>query len=272
MSYARDLLRTRELLGNLVQREIKGKYRRTVLGQLWSLLNPLATMLVYTVVFSFIFQARPRVGDPSGLDIYPLWLMSGLLAWSFFTRAVTGGLSSIVSNAGLIKKVYFPRMHLPFAVTLSTGFNWLFELGVLIAAIWLFGGFPIPWIPLLLVFMVLLGLLATGIAMLLAIVNVHFRDTQHFTAIVISMWFYLTPVIYPISLVETAAAQRGDWILTVYRLNPMERFIAVFRNLLYDNTWPALDDSLVCFVWAIGAFLLGYVVFVNNEKRLAELL
>ena len=86
------------------------------------------------------------------------------------------------------------------------------------------------------------------------------------------MWFYLTPVIYPISLVETAAAQRGDWILTVYRLNPMERFIAVFRNLLYDNTWPALDDSLVCFAWAIGAFLLGYVVFVNNEKRLAELL
>ncbi len=272
MPYARELLATRELLGNLVQREVKGKYRRTVLGQLWSLLNPLATMLVYTIVFSFIFRARPAVGDPSGLDIYPLWLMCGLLAWSYFTRVVTGGLNSIVSNAGLIKKVYFPRAHLPFAVTLSTGFTWLLELGVLIVALWIFGGFPIPWIPLLVVAMVLLALFATGVGMLLAIINVHFRDTQHFTAIVIQMWFYLSPVIYPISLVEEAAERHGEWILTLYRLNPMERFIAVFRDLLYDNAFPPLDDALVCVAWAVGAFAVGYAVFVRNEKRLAELL
>lgn len=272
MSYARDLLATRELLGNLVQREVKGKYRRTVLGQLWSLLNPLATMLVYTIVFSVIFRARPAVGDPSGMDIYPLWLLCGLLAWMYFTRVVTGGLASIVSNAALIKKVYFPRLHLLFAVTLSTGFTWLLELGVLIVALWVFGGFAIPWIPLLVVFMALLALFATGLAMLLAILNVHFRDTQHFTAIVMQMWFYLTPVIYPIGLVEDAARTNGEWLLTVYRLNPMERFVSVFRDLLYDNTWPHLDDALVCAAWAVGLFGIGYIAFVRHEKRLAELL
>ncbi len=272
MTYARDLFATRELLGNLVQREVKGKYRRTVLGQLWSLLNPLATMAVYTVVFSFIFRARPAVGDPSGLDIYPLWLLSGLLAWTYFTRVVTGGLSSIVSNAGLIKKVYFPRAHLPFAVTLSTGFTWLLELGVLVIVLWVFGGFPIPWIPLLALFMVLLALFATGLAMLLAILNVHFRDTQHFTAIVMQMWFYLTPVIYPVDLVEQAARDSGEWIITLYRLNPLERFVAVFRDLLYDNNWPPIEDALVCAAWGLGAFAIGYIVFVRNEKRLAELL
>src|SRR5690606_8401889 len=103
MSYFRELVETRELLGNLVAREVKGQYRRTVFGQLWSLINPIATMIVYSIVFGLIFRARPAAGDPSGLDIYPLWLMSGLLAWSFFSRVVTGGLGSVVSNSSLVK-------------------------------------------------------------------------------------------------------------------------------------------------------------------------
>lgn len=272
MTYARDLFATRELLWNLTLREVKGQYRRTVLGQLWSLLNPLATMLVYTVVFSFIFRARPAPGDPSGLDIYPLWLLSGLLAWTYFSRVASNGLNSIVSNAGLIKKVYFPRAHLPFSVALSTGFTWCIELGVLIIVLTIFGGFPLPWVPLLVVFMLLLALFAVGFAMIFSILNVHFRDTQHFVAIAMQMWMYLTPIIYPVTLVERAARDNGEWILFVYRLNPMERFVAVFRDLLYDNHWPPLDDALNCVAWGIGTFLIGYAVFVRNEKRLAEML
>src|SRR5690606_27276382 len=107
LAYLKELFATRELLANLTMREVKGKYRRTFFGQLWSLINPIATMIVYTIVFSFIFRARPAEGDPSGLNIYPLWLMCGLLPWSFFTRVVSGGLASITSNASLIKKVYF---------------------------------------------------------------------------------------------------------------------------------------------------------------------
>lgn len=272
MSYLRELFATRELLANLTMREVKGKYRRTVFGQLWSLINPLATMLVYTIVFSFLFRARPALGDPSGLEIYPLWLMCGLLPWLLFTRVVTNGMSSVVANAGLIKKVYFPRMQLPLAVAGSTGFTWLTEMALLAFVLSLAGSFVLPWVPLVLVFMVLLALFAVGLAMVLAIVNVHFRDMQHFTHIGLQMWMYLTPIIYPIALVETAAANHGDWILKVYRLNPMEGFVTVFRNMMYDNRWPDLNDSLMCFVWGLGMFTIGFIVFSRNEKRLAELL
>ncbi|WP_439565199.1 ABC transporter permease [Microcella sp.] len=272
MTYLRELIATRELLANLTMRDVKGQYRRTVLGQLWSILNPVATMIVYTIVFSVIFQARPAEGDPSGLNIYPLWLMCGLLPWTYFARVVNGGLSSIVSNSGLVKKVYFPRMHLPFSVTLSTGFTWSIELAVLSLAVLLFGGMPLPWLPLVVVVMVLLAAFASGLAMLLAILNVHFRDTQHFMSIVLQMWMYLTPIIYPISLVEAAAARQGDWVLFVYRLNPMERFVEVFRNLLYDNRMPDGADLLYCAVVALVSFGIGYLVFSRKERRLAELL
>jgi ABC-type polysaccharide/polyol phosphate export permease len=270
--YLNELIATRELLANLTMREVKGQYRRTILGQLWSVINPIATMLVYTVVFSVIFNARPRAGDPSGIDIYPLWLMSGLLAWTFFTRVVTSGLNSIVSNAGLIKKVYFPRMHLPLSAMLSTGITWSVELSVLAIAIWIFGGFPIPFIPLIVVAMLLLAMFAVGLGMMLAVLNVHFRDTKHFVSIILQMWMYLTPIIYPIQLVQDAAQRHGSWMLEIYRLNPMARFVEVFRNLLYDNRLPALDDSLYCVGTAVVIFTLGYLVFSRNEKRLAELL
>jgi ABC-2 type transport system permease protein len=273
MSYSRELWATRELLWNLTLREVRGKYRRTVLGQLWSLINPLASMLVYTIVFSFILRAQPEAGDPSGLDIYPLWLLAGLLPWTYFSRVTNGALASIVGNAQLVKKVYFPRMHLPLSLAGSIGFTWLIEMGVLVAVVWIFGGFPLPWLPLTVVFMVLLALFALGVGMLLAIANVHFRDTQHFVTIALQLWLYLSPIIYPIHLVESAAASSGhDWILTVYRLNPIERFVTVFRDLLYDNRWPALDDSLMCVAWAVAVFALGYLVFSRHEKRLAELL
>lgn len=272
MSTLKELVATRELLVNLTMREVSGKYRRTVLGQLWSLINPIVLMLVYTVVFNFIFRARPSEGDPSGIDIYPLWLMCGLLPWLYFMRVVNGGLTSIVSNAGLIKKVYFPRMHLPLSVALSTGVTWAMELGVLILALLIFGAMPLPFIPVLVVWMLLLAMFAVGLAMMLAILNVHFRDTQHFIALVLQMWMYLTPIIYPISLVKEGAEQYGGWILDVYRLNPMERFVAVFRNLLYDNRLPAWDDVLWCVGSAGIVFALGYWVFSRNEKRLAELL
>jgi len=272
MSYIRELIASRELLANLTMRDVKGKYRRTVFGQLWSLINPLALMLVYTIVFSFIFRANPEPGDPSGLDVYPLWLMSALLPWLFFTRVVNGGITTLVSNAGLIKKVYFPRVVLPLAVVGSTGFTWLNEMGLLAIVLLIFGAWVLPWLPLVVIFMILLALFAAGVAMLLSIANVYFRDIQHFTTILLQLWMYLTPIIYPVALVENVAADKGEWILTVYRLNPMERFAAAFRDLLYNNRFPALDDTLVCIVVGVSVFALGFWAFVRNEKKLAEVL
>ncbi len=271
-SYAREVLNTREILINLTMRETRGQYRRTALGQLWSILNPLATMVVYTLVFAFILRASPPPGDPSGLEIYALWLMCGMLPWQFFVRVVTGGLSSIVANAPLITKVYFPRIHLPFSVTLSSGITWSIELGVLSIVLWLFGGFPLPWLPLVVVAMVVLALFATGFALILAVANVYFRDTEHFVGIALPMWMFLTPVIYPIQLVEDLAQRSGEWIIDVYRLNPMQRFLEVFRDLLYDNRMPQLTDSIACALAGLIVFVIGYLVFAHKESRLAELL
>src|SRR5680860_867696 len=115
MRYLKEVLDSRELLANLTLREIRGQYKRTIFGQLWSLVNPLASMLVYTLVFAFILRVTPPPGDPSGLNIFPVWLLCGLLPWSFFANVVQQGMGSILGNVGLVQKVYFSRIVLPLS-------------------------------------------------------------------------------------------------------------------------------------------------------------
>jgi ABC-type polysaccharide/polyol phosphate export permease len=277
VSVITDLRNSRELLLNLTRRELKGKYKRTTLGQLWSLANPLAAMAIYTVVFAFIMRVEPDRGDPSGLDIFALWLLCALLPWTFFTNVVNGGMSSLVGNENLIKKVHFPRIALVLSTSLSYLVSWGIEMLVLLVALLIAGGNPLPWLPVAAFFMVLLALFATGIAMMLAIANVYFRDTQHFVGIIFQAWFYLTPVVYPVALVAGESAKIGPIfgsveILDLYLLNPMTDFAEAFRNLLYDNRWPDLSTTAVCVAWSVGVFLVGYQVFKRHEKGLAEAL
>ena len=150
MKQLRELLSSRELLSNLTLREIRGKYKRTVFGQLWSLANPLSQMLIYTFIFSFVFRVDPGKGDPSGLHVFALWLLCGLLPFGFFSSVVNMGMGSLIANSGLIQKVYFPRLVIPVSVIASVGFNWLFEMAVLLVALSIFGSFVLPWIPALL--------------------------------------------------------------------------------------------------------------------------
>ena len=278
MNYLKEVWTSRELLVNLTMREVKGKYKRTVFGQLWSLVNPLALMLIYTIVFYFIFRAHPEPGKPSGLDVFALWLLCGLLPWTFFATVVSSGMGSIVANAGLVQKVYFSRVVLPLSNVAASAYNWLWEMGVLVIVLSIAGGFVLPWIPLVVVVMVLLALFAAGFALVLAVANVYFRDTANFVGILLQIWMYLTPIIYPLSLLQTQSDRLGGLLgtkitlLDIFRLNPMERFVAVFRQLMYDNRWPNLDDFLVCVVWSLVSAGVGLMVFRRSERRLAELL
>lgn len=278
MHYLKEVLGSRELLVNLTMREIKGKYKRTVFGQLWSLANPLALMLIYTIVFAFIIRIEPEPGDPSGLDIFAVWLLCGLLPWTFLAVAVNTGIASIVSNAGLVQKVFFSRIVLPLSSVGAAAYNWLFEMGVLIVVLSILGAFVLPWIPLVLVMMVVLAIFAAGLVLMLSVANVYFRDTQNFVSIFLQIWMFLTPIIYPLSLVREQSERIGPLLGTpvtlvdVYRWNPMERFVEVFRQLLYDNRWPDLTDFLICVVWALASLALGLVVFRRSERRLAEAL
>lgn len=278
MRYLRELFAARELLANLTLREVRGQYKRTILGRLWSLLNPLATMLVYTIVFAFILRVQPAPGDPSGVDVFAVWLLCGLLPWAFFANVVQTGMGSIIANAGLVQKVYFPRIVLPLSLTGSIGINWLFEMGVLAIALIIVGSYFLPWVPLALLMMVLLAAYATGLALVLAIANVYFRDTQYLMGIVMQIWFYLTPVIYPASLVKDPSDRLGGLfgtsitVLDIYRLNPMERFVEIMRNLLYDNRWPAVDDMLYFAIVSLLSLVIGVLIFRRFESRMAELI
>ena len=278
IEYVKSLIHSREVLYNLTMREIRGQYKRTVLGQLWSLANPLAAMLIYTFIFSFLFRLPLQVGSPSGLKSYALWLLIGLLPWMFFSRVMNMGTGVLVINAPLIQKVYFPRAILPLSLVGVVGFNWLFEMGVLLIALLIAGAFVLPWIPLILAVMVLLGLFAAGIALIFSVTNVHFRDVEHAVTVFTQIWLYLTPVIYPLTLVQTQSEKLGGLfgtqitLLGLYELNPMVSYVNAFRSLMYDNAMPSIQIWLGCLSWSIIAIAFGLFLFSRYEKRLAELL
>ena len=278
MRYLSEIWHSRELLQNLTNREVRGKYRRTALGQLWSLANPIAAILIYTFIFSFIFRLPAQIGDPSGLNNYALWLVCGLLPWLFFNRVLTLGTDSLVANAGLIQKVYFPRIVLPLSLANATFFTWMLEMAVLVVALSLLGAFVLSWLPLVAVFMVIFGLFSVGLAMVFSIINVYFRDLSYLLTVVLQFWFYLTPILYPVELVETQSDKLGGLagapitLLDIYSLNPVEGFIEIFRNLLYDNRAPELSTVLIAIGWTLVAFGAGAWMYARKERMLAELL
>ncbi|MGK0722260.1 ABC transporter permease [Leucobacter sp. W1478] len=278
MHLLKELWSARELLGNLVLRETRGQYKRTVLGRLWSLVNPLASMLIYTFIFSVVFRIQPEPGDPSGMNIFPLWLMCGLLPWGFFAASLNATATSLLANAGLISKVYFPRAVLPIAAVGTTGMNWLIEMSVLTVALLVFGSSILIWLPGVLLVMLLLALFAIGLGMALSIVNVHFRDTQYLLSILLQLWMYLTPIIYPATLIRDLSDRVGNLLNTnltiydVYTWNPMYHFVSAFRQLMYDNRWPDSQNLLICASWTAVALILGLWVFGRSEKKIAEIL
>ncbi len=277
MSIVSELVDSRELVLNLVRREVKGKYKATALGQLWSLANPLTAMVIYTVVFAFIIRIQPEPGDPSGVDVFAVWLLCALLPWTFFTNVANGGMIAFVGNENLVKKVYFPRIALVVSNSIAWLYTWAIEMLVLLVVLLVIGANPLPWIPLVLVAMVFMWLFTTGISMMLSIANVYFRDTHHIMTVVLQLMFYLTPIVYPVSLVTEQSDRIGPLfgsvtVLDLYQLNPIGHFVEVFRNLLYDNRWPDLSTSMACVAWGVGTFAVGYWVFKRHEKGLAEAL
>lgn len=268
----RELIASRELLQNLIQRELRSKYKGTVLGWFWSLINPLAQTLVYTLVFSVFLRVAPPVGA-GGLENYSLFLLCGLLPWTFFATVVQGGQNVLLDQASLIKKTYFPRRLLLLSHVGSTFVTFVIEMVVLLAIFQVVGVNAWRWAPLMLVMMSLLAVFGLGLAFALSVANVYFRDVAHFVAIAIQIWFYATPIIYPIALVSQAGSDSwvgSDVAQTVYRANPMLSFIEPFRDMLYMGAWPTWQLVVGAVVWSVAALLMGNLVFRRLEPRLAE--
>jgi ABC-2 type transport system permease protein len=267
MSQFSELRGSRDLLVNLTQRELRGKYKRSVLGWGWSLLNPLATMIIFTVVFAVLLKQKPDPGDPSGLDLFPLFLLCGLLPWNFLSNSMSGGMGTLVGNANLVKKVYFPREVLVAANVASWLFSLMIELAVLSIALLIAGNMVLPWLPLVIVIVAIQTVFALGLALVLSVTNVYFRDTQHLLGILLQVWFYSTPIIYPLTLVKQHA--HGP-VLLLFEANPMVEYVKIYRNLMYDLRFPTAGDLAYITVTAILSIAVGVAVFRRYEGRLAE--
>ncbi|MEX0835774.1 MAG: ABC transporter permease [Nitriliruptor sp.] len=276
-----ELWRARELLGQLVRKELKVRYKNSSLGFLWSMLTP----ALMTVVFSIVFTRIVRVP----VDDFAAFFLAGYLLWQFFQNSCQGAIHSVVGNGDLVKKVYFPREVLPLSHVLSQLAHLL--LALLVVSPYLIatrGWGLLVHLPATLLAIALLTVFTSGVAMLLAGVNVVFRDLQELFVVLYLVWFYATPVLYPMALVEAELA--GDplsWVGTILLINPMTWFVEAFRTPLYGAvvvsssdaahpvvsmlpTWPSLGNVAVMVLWALGALIVGYVVFLRRARTFAK--
>ena len=272
MATVSELVEARELFRNLTLRELRGKYKRSTLGWAWSLINPLATMAIFTLVFQFVLKVVPPRGSPSGLHSFPFFLLCGLLSWNFMSVGMMNGMGAPLANGGLIKKVYFPREVLTASVVASWAVQFAIELAVLVVALLFVGNVSFQWIPAVLIVVLLQTIFVYGLALGLGAINVYFRDVQHFLGIALQLWFYATPIVYPLNLVPDHKVIFGRTvpIRTLYNLNPMVRFVQMYRDLLYNLRWFALSDFLYVTGFAIVTLAIGRAIFLRLEPRFAE--
>lgn len=268
MSRLADLRSSRELLHNLTLRELRSKYKRSVLGWSWSLLNPLSTMLVFSLVFGRILTGNTAPAMGGGhRGVFALYLMTALLPWNFFANVTSTGLGALVANGGLVRKVWFPREVLILANTGAQMVQFTIEMALLSIGMLVFGNMVLPWIPVAIVVMCLLALFANGLALTLSALNVYFRDVGYLWSILVQLLFFLTPIVYPSSLAER---QLPSWAIKIYQANPMAVFTRAMRAIVYELRWPSLGQSLYMVLAAICSTALGLGVFQKLSPRFAE--
>ncbi len=266
LDHLRTLWQYRELIRNLVVRDLKVRYKNSFLGIAWSWLSPLLMMIVYTLFFT-IFLRNDSIAN------YPVFLLCGTLPWGFFVDSITQTTGSIVGNAHLIKKVYFPREVLPISVVLSNLVNFLIALPIFFLLALLSGASLSWWILLLPLTMLIQLIFILGLAFFLSTLNVFYRDTQHLLGVAVQAWFFLTPVFYPISTVPQEAHLLGITFnaqLWLRRLNPMASIIASYRDLLYWGAPTGLDFLLRTAVTSLVFLVVGYLIFLRYSARFGE--
>lgn len=262
-----NVYRSRELLWNLTLRELRTKYRRSFLGWAWSMLNPLATVAIYGFVFGVLFKAVAPTGDPSGLTSFALFMLCALLPWNFFALVNNFGLAAISGNAGLVRRVAFPREVLVFSSVLHAVVQFSIEMALLCVVLLIAGSPFLPWLPVVVLTSVLLAAFASGFALALSALAVYFRDLTYLWGIVLQVWFFATPIVYAPTLLD---ANVPSWAKTLLELNPMLHFAAVYRRCLYDGGAPGWRTLLVLALISVASLAAGWWVFLRFGRRLPE--
>ena len=233
-----------ELLVGMVRKELKIKYKNSVLGFAWSLLNPLLYLVVFYIAFEKILG--------SGIPSFPIYLLSGLLVWNLFSTGLAGATGSVVGNAGLVKKVSFPREILPLASVGSTLVHFFLQSTVLFVVLALVR-WSVAWayIPMLPVALVALLLLTGSLGILLSATNVYLRDTQHFLELALLAWFWVTPIVYPFQLV----GGRGGWFTKVWLMNPVTPIVLMFQRAIYTPHVNKATHQALLPNWSYGEYV-----------------
>ncbi|HEX4979271.1 MAG TPA: ABC transporter permease [Acidimicrobiales bacterium] len=264
----RDIISYRELLANLVRKELKVRYKSSILGFLWSLLNPAMLLVVYYFVFSIVLK--------SGIPRFPIYLLSGLLVWNLFAVGLTAGTGSVVNNAGIVSKVWFPREVLPLGAIGAALVHFFLQSIVLVGALAIFRH-PVDWAYLPLVPLALVGLLLllSGTTILLAALNVYLRDVAHLVELLLLAWFFACPIVYSYDLI----AERMGSSAFLYLANPVTDVVLVFQRAIYGELTDVVHDFPLWwylrnlgYVYLVGAitFLVGMSVFRRLEGNFVE--
>ncbi len=243
------------LVYNLVARDLKVKYKGSTLGFIWSLLNPLLMLAVYTVAFKYVMKIK--------VDNFPIFLFSALLPWNFLHSALSMGVTSITENSNLVKKVFFPREVLPLSIVLVNLFHFLLTFFVLVPALLIFKMAPGFSFFLLIFIIFFQALFVMGLTFVVSAMNVYYRDVKHFLEVLLQLWFWLTPVIWPLELIPKKFAGY------VY-LNPFTFFVDAYRQIILHNRVPKPFTLIMIGLIGIVSFLIGAALFRRKQRRFAE--
>ena len=259
LSQLKSLLQHHELLTNMIYREIHGRYRQSIFGLAWTFLKPLFTVSIITLVFS-VFVRIPSDNIP-----YPLFALGALLPWSLFSTSVSSGIPSLTGQSNLVSKVYFPREILPLSAIIASLAEFLMTFLILVGLM-IYYNVELTW-NILYVFLILPVelLFVMGVTFLLSMINVWYRDITHGTGVLLQLWMYMTPIVYPFSMVPLPYRQ-------VYKLNPLVGIVEGFRSVVVKGVSPDLNLLGISFSVSVITFLIGYGVFKANEFKFADVI
>lgn len=255
----RSMWSYRGFISGSVKREFQSRYRNSLLGAAWTVLNPLAMIVVYTVIFSQVMRAR-LPGVDSGFA-YSIYLCAGVLTWGLFAEIVSRAQNVFLEHANLIKKISFPRICLPVIVVFNAGINFAIIFGLFVLFLLLAGSFPgasfIAVFPVLLIHVAF----AIGLGIIVGVLNVFFRDVGQFFGVLLQFWFWLTPVVYPISILPAS-------ILPYFNLNPMVPLVTAYQDIFVHGKWPNWDSLMFPAALAALFCVIGIRMF---RKRVGEI-
>ena len=256
MKTIKELYEYRTMISSLVVRDLRGRYKGSVLGFAWTLINPLLQLIVYTFVFSTIMRA--------GIEDYYLFLFVALIPWIMFSSSVTGGASCILSQKSLVSKIYFPREVIPISHVTTQLVNMLLSMIVVFVVV-LFSGKGVNIEALLFLPLVIIVeyILAVAIALIVSAVTVYFRDFEHIMGILVFAWQFLTPVMYSTDMVP-------EKLMSIYNLNPMTPIIVSYRDILYYKKCPDAKMLIVGLGFSVILLIIGWFVFGKLKKHFAE--